>query len=293
MTTATFSAAPSNASDAEFRAWGSGLSAALAAVGLVKTADTGQINWGTVLKPAGASTFQGYEIWRFNDSLQATAPVFLKVEFGSSGSVGNPAVRVTVGKGSDGAGTITGIIHAALVIPTAAASATPVTWYVSSGDGSGVAVVPALSYYAGATVSGHWWAVERSRDASGNATGTCVAQQYRPGGTAFSSVRCANYATAAALLRVGAPTPAVVPANTASDISLAVGGTAPLFPALFSDGAANYWQAKTVLVGMRQDVGTGTPFNVPGWGNYLPLGVVGQGADSDQGAYATTCLWWY
>ena len=40
-----------HANDADFRAWGSDLSVSLGQVGLVKTADTGQIEWVTVTRP--------------------------------------------------------------------------------------------------------------------------------------------------------------------------------------------------------------------------------------------------
>lgn len=102
---------PANfATDADFRQWGQGLSAQFAAIGLVKTADTGQIDWSTVLKPSAASQIRGYEIWRFNDVLQATAPVFIKMEFGSSATATWPALSPTIGTGTNGAGTLTGQI---------------------------------------------------------------------------------------------------------------------------------------------------------------------------------------
>jgi len=69
--------------DAEFRTWGSGIAAALQACGLVKTSDTGQIDWATVTRPGASHTAAGYEIYRFNDSLQATKPVLIKVEYGN------------------------------------------------------------------------------------------------------------------------------------------------------------------------------------------------------------------
>jgi len=94
--------------DADFRTWGLGINAQFAAIGLIQAPDTGQINWTTVLRPAGSNVFAGYEIWRFNDSLQATKPVFIKIEYGS----GNNAVRVglafTVATATNGAGTMTG-----------------------------------------------------------------------------------------------------------------------------------------------------------------------------------------
>jgi hypothetical protein len=95
-----------NSTDAHFRSWGSALSAAWAGLGFVQTADTGQVNWTTVTHPTLANTFQGYEVWKANDALQSTCPIFFKVEYGSSSTTNNPSIRVTLGTGSDGAGTI-------------------------------------------------------------------------------------------------------------------------------------------------------------------------------------------
>ncbi len=113
MTTLTLTA--DNSTDAAFRAWGSAISGAIAGLGMVQTADTGQVNWTTVLKPSGSNQVVGYEIWRFADALQATAPIYFKLEYGSN-VVGatTPGVRITVGTGSDGAGTITGTYFAGI-----------------------------------------------------------------------------------------------------------------------------------------------------------------------------------
>ena len=86
--------------DANFRAWGSAISSAFAAVGLVKTNDTGQINWTTVVRLAGVT---GYEIWRYPDS-----SVFFKIEYGMSNSGNGARIWLTAGQGSNGSGTITG-----------------------------------------------------------------------------------------------------------------------------------------------------------------------------------------
>jgi hypothetical protein len=98
---------------ADFRAWGSGIAAQLAAIGLVKTSDSGQINWATVVPPASGA-YAGYEIWRFNDALQATKPVFIRLDYGigGSGSSTSPALLANVGTSTDGAGTLTGQISA-------------------------------------------------------------------------------------------------------------------------------------------------------------------------------------
>lgn len=96
------------ANDADFRAWGSGIAAQLAAVGLVKADDTGQIDWLTVTRPVATNTYAGYEIWRFDDALQATKPVFFKLEYGVSAVVDRPALRITVCTATNGAGTPAG-----------------------------------------------------------------------------------------------------------------------------------------------------------------------------------------
>lgn len=98
--------------DAKFRTWGLACSTALQACGLTKTTDTGQVNWATVTKPVAINTkaTSGYEIYRFADTLQSTKPVFLRIDFGSGGvaSGNSPCTWLTVGTGTDGAGTITG-----------------------------------------------------------------------------------------------------------------------------------------------------------------------------------------
>jgi len=107
MTTASWSSRLRHDSDATFREWGSELAGKMAVVGLVQTSDTGQINWTTVAR-AGVNTEAGYEIWRFNDTLQSTAPIYMRVGYGTGSTATHPRLQFTVGTGSDGAGVITG-----------------------------------------------------------------------------------------------------------------------------------------------------------------------------------------
>lgn len=99
-------------SDATFRTWGSELSGQLSSVGtasgcLTQTADTGQINWATVTRP-GSLGVGGYEIWQLTDSLGVSAPVYIKLEYGTGSGTTTPMVWITVGTGTNGSGTITG-----------------------------------------------------------------------------------------------------------------------------------------------------------------------------------------
>lgn len=115
MSTVTPTTLFRNNTDAEFRAWAKAFHDALVAFGWVQTADTGQINLTTATKPAVLLTYSGYEIWRADDALQATYPVFLKIEYGSgSNNVAYPGLRITGGTGSDGAGNLTGRVGATL-----------------------------------------------------------------------------------------------------------------------------------------------------------------------------------
>lgn len=95
-----------HSSDAGFRAWGKELSDALQACGLVKTGDTGQINWSTANRP-GINVKAGYEVYYLNDSMHATAPLYFKIEYGTGSSYPNmPGIWYSLGKGSDGAGNL-------------------------------------------------------------------------------------------------------------------------------------------------------------------------------------------
>lgn len=108
MATATLSKIYDNSSDANFIAWAKSISDQLTAFGWTKVTDSGTVNWATVTRPTVANTAQGYEIWAPNDALQATDAYMVKVEYGAGASALFPSVWLTVGNGSNGAGTLTG-----------------------------------------------------------------------------------------------------------------------------------------------------------------------------------------
>lgn len=110
MTLITQQIRPNPADDAQFRDCVQKIRDGITGVGWVRTNDTGQIDPTTVVKPA-AGVVAGYDIFRMADSLQATAPFFLKIEYG----IGNTGTNTfgwwpTVGTGTNGAGTLTGNI---------------------------------------------------------------------------------------------------------------------------------------------------------------------------------------
>jgi hypothetical protein len=155
------STAPDMTSDATFRTWGSAISAAMASIGWVQASDTGQINWTTVVKPAAINTAAGYEIWRMNDTLQATKPVFLKIEYGCSSAVSVPVMWITVGTGTNGTGTLTGQVGARQIIGPGSGNAAASTSYFSGTSSRLTALLwDSTSYYTLVMI-------ERSHDGTG------------------------------------------------------------------------------------------------------------------------------
>jgi hypothetical protein len=168
MAISSFNTAPTNGTTAQFVAWGQGLSLAIRAVGLVQTADTGQINWGTVAAPTTANQSMGYEIYCFGDSLQATAPFFFKIEYGSGGATANPSLWITTGTGSNGAGALTNASKRQQVL----AGSSTTTTYVSYVSGANNRLVVAM--FGGNTSTTAYsfvFGLERSHAADGTDTG--------------------------------------------------------------------------------------------------------------------------
>lgn len=161
-----------NASDAQFRAWAQGIHDRLAAAGFVQTADTGQIDLSTVTAPALATTPQGYEIWRFDDALQATAPIYFKIEYGSGVSLAtNPGIWLTFGTGSDGSGGISGPASTRQAITWTAYATNPLDCYWSYDTGR-FACSLGVGGTGASTSNCTFFAFERTKDASGNDTST-------------------------------------------------------------------------------------------------------------------------
>lgn len=106
MAKTSFSTRLRHDSNAVYNEWVTEFVAALAACGLVQTSDTGQLTPGALTRTIGVT--DGYQIWRFNDAMQSTAPIFLKFRFGTqSNFVTSPRLQIEWGTGSNGSGTIT------------------------------------------------------------------------------------------------------------------------------------------------------------------------------------------
>lgn len=130
-------------STADFRAWGSAMSAKLQAAGLYKDPTiTGQINWSTVNTPVAINTPAGYEVYRFDDALQATAPVYIKIEYGHPGALSVPGIWLTVASSCLANGTMTGIVGTRQSLGTMTGVASAVRPYLSN-----VCVLPGYVFF--------------------------------------------------------------------------------------------------------------------------------------------------
>ena len=273
MATSVQSSTWTNADDASFRAWGSAISAGLAAVGLVKVAVTGAVDWGTVVRgtSVASGTPWGFEVWRFDDALQATHPVFIKVEYGGSNSTSAPqavpALWVTVSRGVDAAGNSVNILAPRRACQSNIASSSPSASLTSiepifvSSDGSSICVAPRTGAVA-AGVHAPAFIVDRSRDNTGTPTsagGVILTEGAGQPTTASSST--ASPAQMHAWTYAGdswmGDVPAVCPSSVngsavTASTSLAVGDKAPVFPLVVTVPSHEPWQvlaAVTVLAG--------------------------------------------
>lgn len=269
-------------SDADFRAFGSGLSTLLAAMGLVQTADTGQINWTTVTRPGVQNTAAGYEIWRFNDTLQATAPVYLKLEWGigpgNGGYLQAMSMWVTIGTGSNGTGSLTGQVGGRRQFSQYGDASSPgvmtgATHYVSAANNRLCAAF-APAYGSGAK-SAFGFSVERAKDATGADDGTGVFRHvwgFTTGGAttfAGSAHQFLPFPTGSAGGEDVAPP--VASHGQGSAVAGADVGVFPVFPAwgILKNPSTN------LIVYKTSDIGALATISVPLYGTnrtYLPLG---------------------
>ena len=259
MTTHTFMAAPSNASDESFRVWASGISAAIEAVGFVKIPYAGAVDWSTVAAPTVAHTYPAREVFRFDDALQASAPLFFAMEYGCGSSTNGPGLRISVGKGVDGAGVLTGVLLGQVMsgMATGAASsasnANPQAHRVASCPSKAclvIAMSTTAPVFASATMI-----LERSRDNTGAPTGDGLLLTTMQGTSAGAASALSNpfYAVAYASGQhsLGA-VPVVLPYRVAGNVlgaagSLSAGVIAPVLPwVAFAPGIAP-WQPLAAL----------------------------------------------
>lgn len=164
----TWNSAPSLADAATFRKWVQGVHDAFVAAGWVQSADTGQTDIVSLAVPGTNNTYAGYEVWRLDDTLQATVPIFVKVEYGRGGATTAPLLRLSAGSGTNGSGTLTGVLFAPLSVGNTGVTATEYASY-GSGDGSSLCLILWPGFASTPAVA---FVLDRSREANGTPNGS-------------------------------------------------------------------------------------------------------------------------
>ena len=286
MANSIFGAFLRNNNSANFRAWGSTVSAQIGAM-LTRVTQTGDINWATVGTGSGSGAYVGSEVFRFNDSLQATHPIFIKFEYGNGGYSEAAALRMTVGKSADGAGNIGGVLLAATAVINHAYTAGDVgNCYISGGASwFALSLAPLDVGLAGL------FYIERSVNSGGAPTGDALMIGWQPNQTNGQHHRFIDYTAATVSTVTGGIIAKPLPLST--DRSIANGTTAPVFPAACVSPVGLYWRPRVILGTARQNAGLGEIINSLLDGNtYLSLGVGSRGADQRGGAFATSMIRW-
>ncbi len=137
----------------------------------LQTTDTGQLATPFAFTKTGvASTATGYCVYKMNDALQATVPIFVKMEWGAGAVANYHSIWCTIGKGSDGAGAITGVLKARFQLSFALNGGSSTQNVGSSGTGRitvgvGMSLGTNYSMYLG---------IERTVDSNGADTGVGI-----------------------------------------------------------------------------------------------------------------------
>jgi hypothetical protein len=184
------SVSPANDTNAHFQGWAQFFEDTLVTTGgWVVTADTGQTLPSALAIPAG-NVKAGYRIYRMADALQATSPVFMRIDFGASANSVVPGFWVTIGTGSNGSGTITGILFNGGVVgtPTVANSGNSVTALNSYGSASTGRATMAIGVGTNNATS-LIFCIERTKDSLGADTGDGLLLLYNSVTSAINSSR--------------------------------------------------------------------------------------------------------
>lgn len=282
MANSIFGVAMTNATTETFRAWGSTVSAQIGAM-LTRVVQTGDIDWATAIVPS-TSSYAGSEVFRFNDALQSTAPLFLKFEYGTGFGATGSALRVTVGKSANGAGSIGGVLLAATTVIKFAGGSSTSNCYISGGGSWFALSLDPIS-------QGGIFYIERSVNAGGTPTGDAMVVGWQTAVSNGQDHRFIDYTNAAAEAVTGGIIAMPLPLST--DRSIANGTTTPVFPAACVSPAGLYWRPRVILGTARQNAGLGEIINSLLDGNsYLSLGVGSQRADQRGGTFATSMIRW-
>lgn len=190
---------PDSTVAANIRAWTQFVEDTLVTTGgWAATADTGQTLPSAMAATTAVNQKRGFRIYKMTDALQATAPVFMRVDYGSA-SAQAAGLWITIGTGSDGLGNITGVLWngGASATPSIGSSIASLVLannsYGSAGPGRACI---ALFIQSTSVQYNTVFCIERSKDAAGADTGAGLLLLYGGGiseGTTLSAMARSRY----------------------------------------------------------------------------------------------------
>jgi hypothetical protein len=185
------------ATDAAIRGWAQFVEDTLVTTGgWVVTGDSGQTLPSALTAATGLNQKRGYRIYRMNDSLQATSPIFMKLDFGSGNDLTIAGMWPTIGSGSNGSGTITGTYWngGAVTIPPISQAGSGASTGIVNSYGSAAPNRFSIAMFINST-SQQWpkvFCLERAKDIQGLDTGDGLLATYT-GAAILNSVDISRY----------------------------------------------------------------------------------------------------
>lgn len=264
---------PNSGSNAQFRAWGTYVRDAIMNCGFTMVG-TGNIDWTTVAAPTLTNTPSGFEVYQFNDTLQATNPVFFRIGYGSAGGANRPSLWLQVGRGHNGTGTITangGALTANVQVTRNSDDTSGNSfWSYIAGRSDGAFGYLCLALWTNKTntsISGGFPAapkdtttpmgtllsIERTKDANGNDTSDGVLLLYHAGAsTTYNQQYVGNTANSNVSSSIGVLTPGNGPlvgsSRTAGSLTKLPAQRWGIYPIFHDKKGAFQYPGKNVLV---------------------------------------------
>lgn len=273
MTTATSTFSFSNADLASQKVWLNGIKDLILAAGLTQTSDTGQLDVTGMASLVTAGGVIGYWVFKFPDTLQSTAPIFLKVVPANDASAGRPSVSCQVAASTDGAGTLATMQFTSpgtSVGQPSGAFQSALTSYACYTDGTFTMVLGYGLMAVGSTNNCFYgMVVDRARSSTGVALGTgFLCEGASPSTGAVSSRSMYGAASPA----VSANMPSLIPSQTA--VSSSDGANVNVFRHYMMVPGVK--PALGVLTYFSAEFGALSPFTATVLGSshtYLPMGL--------------------
>lgn len=278
----------------QFRIWGKAISDALTALGMIKTADTGQIDWATVIKPL-PNTIAGYEVWRFNDSLQSTVPIFFNLSYGTANSGNHPRLVITIGSNSDGAGVITGLPASFTIVSNGSSTPEDNSSRLSfmASDGSGISFIHQADNTLASIRS--VFVIDRFRNIDGSPNNNGYIIMLQIGGQSFMTTYYQDKKTISLYNGSISRGMALMPIDLTAGMSLSISGTVYFMPYNFIvPGGSGIQRVKMILCYAASDFGFNSDQMITHLGasrKYKTLGTNFGYCDSRSQQYATAALW--